>query len=294
MQHRRDFLMTGLGLVASTSAFPLLAAARKDDPVAALRAVEEHGNGRLGAFVLDTASGRSFGWRQHERFTHCSSFKLSLAAMMLAGHDTGTISLDRKLHWTSADLLGHSPVTSAHVATGLSVRHLARAALIESDNTAANALLKAYGGPAAVTRFWRSLGDKVSRLDRYEPDLNVTPPGTALDTSTPAAMAATVRTLLYGKRLSTSSRATLSEWMRAVATGTDRIRAAFPQGWVSGDKTGTGPGTYVDLAFGGPVGRPPLIIAAYFEPAVKRPLIDPAATAVLADVGRVAVQYRRP
>lgn len=118
--------------------------------------------------------------------------------MLLARADNGQVNLNEILHWSKEDMLSVSPVTSMHVDKGLPVRELARATLVTSDNTAANVLLRRFGGPEAVTGFWRSIGDTVSRLDRYEPELNRTPPGTALDTTTPAAMAATVGKLVLG------------------------------------------------------------------------------------------------
>jgi beta-lactamase class A len=258
----------------------------------ALRDIETQAAGRLGTYVLDLSGRQGFGWREHERFAHCSSFKLSLAAMMLAGAERGEIDPAEMLRWSADDLLGHSPVTARHLTDGLSVRDLAHATLVTSDNTAANVLLRRFGGPAQLTRFWRALGDTASRLDRYEPDLNETPPGTALDTTTPAAMAMTVARLLLGDRLSPESRATLKAWMIETKTGRDRIRAGFPPAWVAGDKTGTGLGaqrqTYVDLAFGGPPGAPPLIVVAYFEPASPTEAMSPVALAALADVGRLA------
>lgn len=265
--------------------------------VAALKRIEQAARGRLGAFVLDPASGRSFGWRENERFAHCSSFKLSLAAMLLARADKREVDLDEILRWTKADMLSTSPITSEHIADGLPVRELARATLVTSDNTAANVLLRRFGGPEAVTRFWRSTGDTVSRLDRYEPALNLTPPGTELDTTTPAAMAATLAKLVVGDVLTPASRGTLREWMIAVATGRNRIRAGFPTDWISGDKTGTGINegrhTYVDLAFGGPAGASPVIVTAYFEPERLAEPMDPVSTGALAEVGRLAAGYAR-
>ena len=263
--------------------------------VATLKRIEQTARGRLGAFVLDPASGRSFGWREHERFAHCSSFKLSLAAMLLGRADKGEVDLGEILHWSKADMLSTSPVTSLHIADGLPVGELARATLVTSDNTAANVLLRRFGGPEAVTRFWRSTGDTVSRLDRYEPELNLTPPGAELDTTTPAAMAATLAKLVLGEVLAPGSRNTLREWMIAVATGRNRIRAGFPVDWVSGDKTGTGINearhTYVDLAFGGPAGASPVIVTAYFEPERLAEPMDPASTGALAEVGRLAAGF---
>jgi beta-lactamase class A len=71
----------------------------------------------------------------------------------------------------------------------MSVGEMCKAAVERSDNTCANTLLARFGGPAALTAYWRSLGDTVSRLEHNEPELNRTPPGGKQDTTTPAAMA---------------------------------------------------------------------------------------------------------
>lgn len=259
---------------------------------AELRRVEHSARGRLGAYILDTQSNTGFGWRDDERFAHCSSFKMSLAAMVLRMADRGEADLRELLRWSKDDILPVSPVTAANVERGLAVEELARATLITSDNTAANVLLRRFGGPTALTAFWRSLGDAVSQLDRYEPELNETPPGTTLDTTTPRAMAQTTAALVHGTALSPTSRAKLKTWMTAVQTGTGRIRAGLPAAWASGDKTGTGIGktkhTYVDIAFGGPAGRAPLIVTAYFEPERLVEPMDPVAVRALAEVGNVA------
>lgn len=297
MFDRRNVMIgAGLALLAGCSRGQSAVPDRTGEPdktaIAALRGIEARAKGRLGAYVYDPARDQGFGWRENQRFAHCSSFKLSLAAMMLAKGQRGEIDLNEVLHWTKADLLSHSPITSKHMASGLSVRDLAHGTLVTSDNTAANVLLHRFGGPAEVTRFWRALGDNVSRLDRLEPELNTIPAGTELDTTTPAAMARTVAKLVLGETLDPQNRQRLKDWMSEVETGRDRLRAGFPAGWISGDKTGTGIGkarhTYVDLAFGGPAGRTPLFVAAYFEPTNLVEPMDPASLAALADVGRLA------
>ncbi|WP_037488004.1 class A beta-lactamase [Sphingomonas phyllosphaerae] len=279
---RRQLLVGG--------AFALVGAAPRPSVERALAALERRAGGRLGVSIVDTGRGTTIGWRAHERFTQASSFKLSLAALILAEADRGRLVLTERLGWSAGDILPHSPVTTASAAMTLPIRELARAAVVTSDNTAANVLLRKIGGPARLTAFWRAGGDRVSRLDRYEPALNVTPPGTTLDTTTPAAMAATVARLVRGPVLRPASRALLTEWMVAANTGRHRLRAGFPADWYAGDKTGTGGGErrpiFVDLAFACPRGRAPLIVAAYFEPV--RSASSESAEAVLAKVGRIA------
>ena len=54
-------------------------------PNAALAALEARVGGRLGAAVIDTASGRMTGHHYDEAFAMCSTFKLALAAAVLTG-----------------------------------------------------------------------------------------------------------------------------------------------------------------------------------------------------------------
>ncbi|WP_204309385.1 serine hydrolase, partial [Enterobacter cloacae] len=77
-----------------------------------------------------------------------------------------------------ADLLEYAPVAKQNLAAGaMSVSDMCKAIVELSDNTFANLLLARIGGPAALTAFWRSLGDSTSRLDHIEPELNRSPPG---------------------------------------------------------------------------------------------------------------------
>jgi hypothetical protein len=78
----------------------------------------------------------------------------------------------------------------------------AGAAVVLSDNTAANLLLNLIGGPPGLTRFLRDIGDKVTRLDRNEPTLNENAPGDVRDTTAPRAMAFALRKVLIGNVLS--------------------------------------------------------------------------------------------
>src|SRR3989454_11362976 len=60
-----------------------------------------------------------------------------------------------------------------------------------SDNTAANLLLTTIGGPKELTAFLHNMGDHVTRLDRWEPELNEAIPNDERDTTMPVAMATT-------------------------------------------------------------------------------------------------------
>lgn len=272
---RRDLLIGGAAVLAtacartrdaaSSGAAAVSAAGSVERAGAALADVEREVGGRIGVFALDTGSGRAIGRRADERFAMCSTFKWLLAAAVLARVDRGELALDDRVPFTARDLLEHAPVTRARVAEGsMTVDALAESTVTVSDNTAANLLLARVGGPQGVTRFARGLGDGVTRLDRDEPGLNANDPGDPRDTTSPRAMVGLMRRVLAGDALLPGGRERLLGWMRACATGRERLRAGLPRDWVAGDKTGTGAhGAANDIAIAWPPDRAPILIAAF-------------------------------
>jgi beta-lactamase class A len=280
----RRVLLTGSLVALAPSRLLAAAGGELQQGLAALEA--RHG-GRLGAAMLDTASGRLVTHRGDERFPLCSTYKLLSAAFVLARVDRGEEDLARRVVYSQAELVPYSPTTGQHVgAGGLSVAALCEAAMTLSDNTAANLLLDSFGGPPALTSYLRSLGDELTRLDRREPALNEAAPGDPRDTTTPVAMLETVRKTVLGTALSAASRAQLIAWMVANKTGDKRVRGGVPAGWRIGDKTGSGAHAVTnDVAVIWPPGRPPLIVTAYYAEASGS---DGEREAVLAEIGRLA------
>ena len=216
----------------------------------------------------------------------CSTFKWIMVALALRRIEAGDLRLDRRINYSSSDLLEYAPVARANVARGwLSIEELCAASVQVSDNTAANLLLDVVGGPSGVTQFIRSIGDTVTRLDRREPELNENVAGDPRDTTTPDAMATTARALLLGKTLSQQSRDRLIGWMITSTRGLDRLRAGLPASWRVGTKAGTGPnGALNDVAIAWPPHHAPILVASY----ISGGSIDSVArSAGQADVARV-------
>ncbi|WP_435575388.1 class A beta-lactamase [Burkholderia cenocepacia] len=212
-----------------------------------------------------SASGRVIEHRAGERFPFCSTFKAMLSAAVLAQSVERPGLLQQRVTYTKADLVNYSPVSEKHVGAGMTVAALCEATIQYSDNSAANLLMKLIGGPSAVTAYARSIGDDAFRLDRWETELNTALPGDPRDTTTPAAMAASIRVLTLGDALPAAQRAQLVAWLRGNKVGDKRIRAGVPAGWAVGDKTGTGDyGTTNDAGVIWPTSRAPIVLAVYY------------------------------
>ncbi|PJE94455.1 class A beta-lactamase [Streptomyces carminius] len=205
-----------------------------------LRALERAHSARLGVFALNPATGAAVLHRADERFAICSVWKpLAVAAVL---RDRDEAFLGRRVRYTEADLVAHSPDTGrpGNLANGMTVAELCEATVCRSDNTAGNLLLRELGGPRAVTRFCRSIGDQVTRLDRWETELNSAEPGRVTDTTSPRAVAQTYRRLITGGALDEPDRERLTDWLRTNETNGRSFGAGLPDGWTSADKTGAG------------------------------------------------------
>lgn len=234
---RRTMLGLIGGAAACGFASPVLAG---DDLDRTLATVAARLGGRLGLSIR--SEGREIrGFHGDERFAMCSTFKALACAALLVRVDRGTEKLDRRIVIGRGDLMEWSPITEKRIGPGgVPLGELCEAAIAWSDNTAANAVLEAIGGPAGLTEFLRGIGDGVTRLDRNEPTLNEATPGDPRDTTTPSAMAATLERLAFGDVLSTASRARLVGWMRGDRVADGLFRAGMPKDWVIADKTGSG------------------------------------------------------
>lgn len=256
-----------------------------------LAALEASFGGRLGLAALDTGSGRRIEYRADERFPMCSTFKVMLVGAVLKQSMADAALMGKRIDYAGEKLVSWSPVTEKHQAEGMTVAELCAAALQYSDNTAANLLLREAGGPEGVTAFARSLGDAVFSLNRWEPDLNSAIPGDDRDTTSPAAMAESLRRLTLGDALDEARREQLLKWMAGNTTGNESIRAGLPKDWMVGDKTGSGAyGTTNDIAVIQPSSGKALVLAVYVTQNEKD---APARRDILREAARLVAEELR-
>lgn len=274
-------------LLLITSAFSL---AQADPLLEAVKAVEQRLDARIGVALYDSATGETWEYKGDNRFPMTSTFKTLACAALLAKADSGAADLDQRVTFGKDDLVTYSPVTERRTGgPGMSLGELCEATMATSDNTAANLVLNAIGGPSSVTGFVRGLGDTITRLDRTETTLNEATPGDPRDTTTPNAMVDNLRKLVLGDTLSDSSRDTLISWLRGNRVSDNLLRATVPQDWKIGDRSGAGGyGSRSITAVLWPPNRKPLVLAIY--------ITETGATfdernSAIADIGRVVVKH---
>jgi len=261
-----------------------------------LLSIEQGTGGRLGVALIDAKGTLIAANRAHERFAMCSTFKATLAAAMMVAHDAGGLDRFAPIAVSEDDLVSYAPFTKKVLESGAwtTLDALAKNAVQLSDNSAANIVMRAVGGPQAVTEFFKAHGGSNTRLDRWETSLNENALGDPRDTTTPQSMAEHLRQILIAKNIGKDNASTLQAWMIGTKTGDNRIRAGLPKSWTVGDKTGTSSppaATYNDVAIlwpgHGDYKGSPFILTVYLD----RPHVDgKAADTAIADVARVAVK----
>lgn len=290
---RRHVLVGGLSLFAVAACSPaVLAGPAQPLPTVQERidALGQRHNAHIALYAVDLGSQKTVGYRDSETFAMCSTFKAYAAGAVLQRAQQGRLSLSDTVPIAPHDILPNSPVTEPRAGTAMTLAELCQAALQQSDNAAANGLLRMLGGPQAITEFARGIGDDRTRLDRWEVELNSAVPGDPRDTSTPHALGVGFRALLTGDVLEPVGRQQLVDWM--LGNQTSSMRAGLPAGYTSADKTGSGDyGTTNDVGIVfGPAGQ--RVLLAIMTRSVTddpdapslRPLIGELATLALAEV----------
>ncbi|EGQ9214362.1 TPA: CARB family carbenicillin-hydrolyzing class A beta-lactamase [Vibrio alginolyticus] len=229
---KKLFLLAGL-MVCSTLSY----ASQLNEDISLL---EQQTSSRIGVSVWDTQADERWDYRGDERFPLMSTFKTLACAKMLSDMDSSKLSKNATAKVDERSIVVWSPVMDKLAGQNTRIEHACEAAMLMSDNTAANLVLNEIGGPKAVTMFLRTIGDKATRLDRIEPRLNEATPGDSRDTTTPNAILNTLRTLIEGETLSYESRVQLKIWMQDNKVSDSLMRSVLPTGWSIADRSGAG------------------------------------------------------
>lgn len=278
----------------STAAQPAPAAAPRGDAQAEaeIKAIEARVGGRLGVLLTDAAGQVLVAHRAGERYPICSTFKLPLAGMVLAEVDAGRVKLDQEIAYGRDQVVPHSDVMQAGLSGERGTTTVTKAldaALVNSDNTAANLLLTLVGSYDGFRAKADAMGAGGQvRVDRSEGVLNENARASAEDSATPVGMLSVMRSLFAGQTLSDTSRQRLIGWTRDAETGRNRVRSGLTQGMRAGEKTGTCTRSYNDVGWiaANRAGNAPIshLFAVYLD---ETDASEEAANAALADVGRV-------
>ncbi|HWS40103.1 MAG TPA: class A beta-lactamase [Arenimonas sp.] len=229
-----------------------------------IKRVERELDARVGVSIYDVKTKKIWNYKGETRFPLLSTFKTLACAKLLADSDAGKTSINRSVQVYKDSLVTYSPALENYADKKITLDEACSAAMRISDNTAANIILTAIGGPQELTKFMVSIGDNITRLDRIEPNLNEALAEDIRDTTTPNAITKTLNTLLFENALSAQSRAKLKQWMMENEVSGNLFRSVLPSGWYIADRSGAGGnGSRAITAVIWSDTHPPLIISVY-------------------------------
>ena len=303
-----------------------------DDPglgrlLAEIERLSDISGGTVGVGAMHIESGRSVWLNENQRFPMASTYKVPIAAQLLARVDRGELELSDMVELEPEDIHPGSGTISRLLddpGVALSLRNLLELMLLISDNSATDLTLAAAGGPDAVNARLDELGIEGMSVNRPTSLLiadytGVDAPGDgrisledfveraravpdsareaarrafaedARDTSTPAAMAQLLDAVWKGAALDPESTELFKDIMLRVETGAARIKGALPPGTAVGHKTGTIGGTTNDVGYIYLPGGAGHVIAVIFVKDSDAPVSE--REAAIAQIARAIYDY---
>jgi beta-lactamase class A len=285
-------------------------------------------DGVVGLDAVHIETGRTVALRGAEAFPMASAFKLPVAVQILSLVDDGRLTLDKMVPLAAPDLHpGSGRLTELffHPGVSLSIANLLELAIVISDNTAADILLREAGGPAAVTAKMRSLALPGIRVDRstalfisdWQGAKNLPPEeqwnraiwdklydavperdhmsarraetADPRDTATPDDMTKLLLRIWKREVLTPQSARVLLDMMDRCQTGKSRIKGLLPQGTGVAHKTGSLGGVANDIGFITLPGDAGHVAISVFTKASNKP--EEASEKAIAEIARTVYDY---
>jgi beta-lactamase class A len=229
------------GLFAATVLAAALCGSRELAGEIARSAAPARGHVGAAARILET--GQRVGLNGADKFPMQSVYKLAIDFAVLQRVDAGQMALGRKVRIEASDLPPSgvvSPIRDAHPQGGfeMTLEELLRAAIVESDGTACDVLLRLMR-PEEVTAALRRLGVEGMVVATTEAEMTRGPRVQYRNWATPDATLDLLEALQKGRGISAPSRERLLRWMSETPTGPARLKGDLPARTAVAHKTGT-------------------------------------------------------
>ena len=273
--------LTGLAVLLTTLSSPAAEAAAAPDLTALTARLEQivrTSPGDVGVTLTHVESGAHLSIHGDQRFPMASVYKLPIAVEALAQVGEGKLELSRAITLGPNDIRACCTLSRRYPRGGvtLTLGDLIELMMIESDNSAVDAVLKLVGGPAVVERRLRAQGFKDININRYDAQISLEMTGVRevvaesdwtlelqrrlisavtpadlrdararyttsdpRDTTTPDDMAALLVRLQRGDLLPWPYGEQLIDRMSHAKTGPRRLKGRLPPDTIVAHKTGT-------------------------------------------------------
>jgi beta-lactamase class A len=180
----------------------------------------------------------------HARPPMQSVFKFSVAVTALHLIEQGKLSLDQSIGFLPSDRIlphTHSPLQDKYPEANVNIplRELLSLAVSQSDNVAADIVLRTIGGPAIVNSYMDSIGVSGFHLEDGEDGLARDVAAQYRDWFEPAGAIQLLRRISENSPITPEHTRMLLQWMQETPNGALRIKGKLPSGTIVMHKTGS-------------------------------------------------------
>ncbi|HEX3228463.1 MAG TPA: class A beta-lactamase [Pyrinomonadaceae bacterium] len=200
--------------------------------------------GHIGVSAMILETGETVAaLNPRDHFPMQSVYKLPISMAVMKQVDGGRLKLEQKVAVTKIDFVRagqHSPIRDRNPnGAEITVNELIRFAIVESDGTASDVLMKLAGGPQAVQAYLNDLSVNDLIVLNTEKEIGQDWQVQYRNFSTPDAAVALLRALHEKRGLSESSQGLILKYLVESTPGAKRLKGLLPAGTIVAHKTGT-------------------------------------------------------
>lgn len=211
--------------------------------------IAEAAKGKVGVAAVLLETGDTAMLNGNERFPMQSVYKLPISMAVMDQVRRNELDLDEKIGVTKEDMVSErqrSPLRDANPNGGeFTIRELIRLAIVESDGTASDVLMRVAGGAQQIQNFLTQIGLKDIRVANTEKELILDWQTQYQNYSTPLEAVELLRWLNAANKNVASENGTETEiqtlvrFMAESNPGAKRLKGELPSGTYVAHKTGT-------------------------------------------------------
>jgi beta-lactamase class A len=208
--------------------------------------IAKDAKGKVGAAAVVLETGEAALLNADEHYPMQSVYKLPISMAVMDQVRLDRLSLDEQIGVTKDDFVRPgqaSPLRDKNPNGGVfTIRELVRLALVESDGSASDVLLRVLGGPNVVQQYLSQIGISDMKVINTEKELGQNWDTQYQNWATPMAAIELLRFVAQQNAVEADqggSEFPLMSDMKSAVTGPNRLRGMLPKGTVVAHKTGT-------------------------------------------------------
>ena len=206
--------------------------------------IAKDAKGKVGAAAVVLETGEAALLIADGHYPMQSVYKLPISMAMMDQIRQDKHALDEQIGVSKEDFVRPgqaSPLRDKNPKGGIfTIRELIRLAIVESDGTASDVLLRVLGGPNAVQDYLSQIGIEDMKVVNSEKELGQNWETQYQNWSTPVAAIEVLRSFETNvERDSNEVNDVLLDFTTSVVTGPNRLKGQLPKGTIVAHKTGT-------------------------------------------------------